>query len=140
MSSDPERYPIEPKIVPLVYAMHASRVCPPCWSCEGHWAEDRETVIKLPRVWFYAHSAMYPRLIAEYLDDLTFQKKLVNPWTVRVLSWSSGLSTRFSIEPGMLPGIGVNLTQLQHEAKTIAENLNQVLRVKARNYLSGLRS
>ena len=36
LSSDPERYPIEPGIVPLVFALRGLRVFEPCWSCEGH--------------------------------------------------------------------------------------------------------
>ncbi|MCZ6862069.1 MAG: hypothetical protein O7I42_17635 [Alphaproteobacteria bacterium] len=37
MSSEPEEFPIESAIVPLVYAFHSLRLTPPCWSCEGHY-------------------------------------------------------------------------------------------------------
>ena len=135
MSSEPDRYPIEPRIIPLVYALHASRVCPPCWSCEGHLTADGSTLAKFPRVWFYSGSVLYPRFVAEHIDDLTFRKKLKNMWTVRVLSWGTGPWSRFSIEPISDSAAPTDLRRLQYEADIIAEGLNVALRQKATDYL-----
>jgi len=36
LSIDPGRYPIEPKVTPLVFELRTTRVMQTCWSCEGH--------------------------------------------------------------------------------------------------------
>ena len=98
MSSDPDDHPIEPGIVGLVYALETLRVCQPCWSCEGH-NDPAGALHKLPKVWFFARSVMYPDLIAEYLADLDIARKLASPWQVRVVRWDDALATAYSIEP-----------------------------------------
>lgn len=128
MSSEPERYPIESKIVPLVFEMFATGVTTPCWSCEGHTTEDGATILKIPRVWFYSSSTLYPRLVAEHADDLLFQKKIQNSWRVQVLGWANSLETRFSLEPIVETKKGSNLRVLQHEAAVIAESFAERLR------------
>ncbi len=42
----------------------------PFWSCEGHIGPAGK-VTRLPRVWFYARSVLYPRLITEYAANCT---------------------------------------------------------------------
>jgi hypothetical protein len=135
MSSEPERYPIESKIVPLVYALFTSRLCVPCWSCEGHPASNVNGEEKYPAVWFYSRSLMYPRLISEYLDDMLFKKKIAHPWRIRVLSWAQGLDTRFCIEPKVGSGQDARLSDLQAEIPVIAESLAADLKSRAATYL-----
>ena len=55
LSQDADRYPLEANIVPLVYALNASGVFQPFWSCEGHSNTDR-AISRPPQVWFYAAS------------------------------------------------------------------------------------
>ena len=52
MSVEPDAYPIEPGIAPLVFEFYALRLCPPCWSCEGH-VDAAGKLTRLPRVWFF---------------------------------------------------------------------------------------
>lgn len=78
MTSD-SRFPIEPAIAPLVYALSSLRVCEPCWSCEGH-ADAQGKVIRIPRVWFYCRSLTYPRLMDRYFSHLKLKKRLNYPW------------------------------------------------------------
>ena len=75
MSSEGERYPVEEKIRPLVYSFYTLRVCMPCWSCEGHYKSNGFEVSKVPKVWFYSRSLLYPRLISEHLSLLKSHKK-----------------------------------------------------------------
>jgi len=139
MSSEPDRYPIEQKIVPLVYAMYTTGVCPPCWSCEGHMSQNGEEIIKIPRVWFYARSTLYPRLIVEHTEALKFKKKINNSWTVKVLSWGTGLDTRFSLEPDVDINSGnLNLVTLQREAAIIAASLSDGIKSGALQYLKSV--
>ena len=123
MSSDPDRYPIEEKVVPLVYELNCLRVCPPCWSCEGHNDLQGE-VSKLPRVWFHSRSIVYPRMIAERLASLKFKKSIKCDWGVTVIPWSgNGLHTTHSIEPCIAPQTSCNLGVLQEDLLTIASSL-----------------
>jgi hypothetical protein len=49
LSSDPEKFPIEAGILPLVYAFNCLGACAPVWSCEGHIGPAGK-VNRLPRV------------------------------------------------------------------------------------------
>lgn len=99
MSSDPDRFPIEGQIVPLVYSFNVLGVCKPCWSCEGHMDQQSGNSLRTPQVWFYSDSVVYPKLVAELLEQLRFQKKIQNEWCVRILGWGDKLNARFSIIP-----------------------------------------
>ena len=65
LSTEPDRYPIEPKVVPLVFALAELRETQPSWSCEGHVRADGEW-IRPPQVWFYAELSVYADLIARH--------------------------------------------------------------------------
>jgi len=132
MSSEPDRYPIEPNIVPLVYAFYDSHIYDPCWSCEGHLDGTGDHLQKIPRVWFYASSMVYPRLLVEYLDDLLFKKKIRHPWGVRILSWSDTSEARFSLEPVSPDQRSITLNELHDDILVIAGSLKMCL------YESGL--
>ncbi len=69
MSCDPDHHPIEPAVLPLVFAMKRQGTFQPCWSCEGHLGLDG-TLWKIPRIWFYARSLVAARLLTEGLGDL----------------------------------------------------------------------
>lgn len=134
MSSEPDRYPIESGIAPLVYAFFTTRVCQPCWSCEGHEiAGDGEP--KLPRVWFYSRSILYPRLVQELTEELKFKRKLSHAWCVRVLAYSNNRDTRFSLEPVVVPGAPFRLANMQADSKIIASNLVEWIRERSEVYL-----
>ena len=93
---------------------------------------------RLPKVWFYSRSVLYPRLIAEFLNELKFRKLIHHEWGVRVLSFASELDTRFSISPEQNDVSIEVLEALQQESTTIATHLNKDIRKKAMYYLSNL--
>ena len=132
MSSEPEQYPIEEKIVPLVYAFYASRVCIPCWSCEGHMTRDGVGMVRAPQVWFYSRSSLYVRFVAEHIEKLCVSRKLSNSWTVRVLAWGAGVDCRFALLPELDPSAEIDLPALQRQVGVIAETLAQSLKERAR--------
>lgn len=128
LSSDPEAFPIEAGIVPLVYGLSSLRLCPPCWSCEGHL--DRSGALhKLPRVWFYCRSVVYPSVIAEYLSNLLVARKIRVPWQVNMVHWGEQLESTFSIEPALDPAKPHLLEQLQQDVRVIAADFHQDIRL-----------
>ena len=74
LSSEPERFPIEAGVVPLVYAFSALRLMPPCWSCEGH--HDKQGQLhRLPSLWFFSRKLAYPGLITALLSRLALRSR-----------------------------------------------------------------
>ena len=130
LTSDPERYRLEPRVTPLVYALTCLRVVETCWSCEGH-ADEAGKVIKSPQVWFYAEDPVYPMLIAQHAQDLHVRKRLRRPWRVDVLPYSACDCTTFALRPVSIHGAG--LRELQDDLDRLAENLVDSVRRLARD-------
>jgi len=133
LSSDPVRYPIEAGIIPLVYALSELRVCHPCWSCEGHLSTGN--LVKIPQVWFYSRSLMYPRLLTEYLTDLSQKKTIHYQWRISIISPQSTVDATFSIAPDLNLKRQVYLDFLRKDIENIAFNLRKSVHEIARNYL-----
>lgn len=98
LSSEPEQFPIETGIVPLVLALARLGGLDPFWSCEGH-AGSQTHLNRLPSISFYASSVMLPQLIARYLSDLKIGGRLSCSWQVRVVTWGDSVGGAYSIEP-----------------------------------------
>ncbi|MBM4123723.1 MAG: hypothetical protein FJ246_02015 [Nitrospira sp.] len=140
LSSEPARYPIEPQVLPLVYVLAGLRLVPPCWSCEGH-LQASGGLTRLPQVWFYSASTVYPELIALYLKDLEFQKRLHHHWMVSVCPHAAGGATIFQIQPEQLTPSDVKkaeLQTLQDDLRTIAGSLDASLRQLAISQLKSV--
>ncbi len=132
LSSDPEHHPIEPAIAPLVYALTATGMMHPCWSCEGH-LDPGETRLKVPpRVWFYARASAYPALLGDYVWQLRFQKALKHDWRVSLVSFGNPLDSAYSIEPNLTDVDSPNLDHLRQDVRTIATGLADALKAMAR--------
>jgi hypothetical protein len=132
MSSEPEKFPIEEAIAPLVYALYTLRLLTPCWSCEGHLGEDGK-IGKLPKVWFYCDSDFYPRMIAQVIGNLQAHHKIGYSWMVRVLPFSqSTFSTTYSIEAGQSDA---PLASLQKDVVVIGQQIRQQMLRLAHDYL-----
>lgn len=138
LSSEPDRYPIEPKIVPLVFELYCLRVCKPCWSCEGHKLPSGE-VHKLPRVWFITRSLVYPRIIADYIATLKKRRLLQNFWHICLAYSGNRFDTAFSIEPNLGIDPSPDLERLQIESKVIADGLVLGVRAQAQRNLAVVR-
>jgi len=132
LSSDPENYPIEPAITPLVYEMKRLGMFRPCWSCEGHLGVDG-ALWKLPRVWFYCDSTAHVRLLADGVKELEMAGRLSTPWKV-VVTYSDpdNPDTTFSLEPAPRSGERSTLTALRGDVARIAESLQTMISAQAR--------
>lgn len=138
LSSDPEKFPIETGILPLVYAFKCLGACDPFWSCEGHNGPSGRAM-RLPAVWFYARSVLYPRLITEYAAKLHVQKQTRYPWHVTVThSDTTNLDTAFSLEPNIRLEAEPSLAALHSDIGVIAANLVTGIKKKAAAFLADI--
>lgn len=126
-SSDPERYPLEPAVVPLVFELNALRLVQTCWSCEGH-RDAGDRLVKRPRVWFYTRSACYAQLISDYLATLRAQHRLSHPWQVRLVSQGQQGCVTYSIEPELDLPDATRLAALHHDLAVIGAGLAMRIR------------
>lgn len=127
LSSDPDQHPVEAKIIPLVYSLSTLRVCQPCWSCEGHYDAGGQ-LNRVPSVWFYADSAAYPAVIADYLTELRIRKTLSYPWQVSLVSWGNSFDITYAIEPDLKREREPRLHAMQKDVVTISERLRDEIR------------
>ncbi len=125
LSSEPQEHPIEPNVLPLVYSMNVVRVIQPCWSCEGHMHDDGGQIHKLPEVWFYSSSVVYPELLAQHLTQLRTGRDLSAPWQVTLAPYSAdGSTAMFIVKPELLPESSSKvLSRLQRDLHRIANIL-----------------
>lgn len=138
LSSEPAEHPIEPHMMPLVYALTSLRLMPPCWSCEGH-LRPVGGLTRLPQIWFYSASTIYPELLASYLADLGSRGKLLYPWAVSVCPHTPGGATLFQIQPEGLQPFELQeeaLHSLHHDLQTIGDSLVVSVRQLALNLLT----
>ncbi len=134
LPSEPDSYPIEPGILPLVYGLSSLRVVFPCWSCAGH-SGDSGAVRKRAGVWFFTRSLATPGVIAEHLSQLRIAGKLARPWQVCVVHWGDDVETTFAIEPeapaidgpGLCRDVRVISADLQTHVKRLAAGLVSAL-------------
>jgi hypothetical protein len=132
LSTEPDRYPIEPAILPLVFAMKRSRIFDPCWSCEGHTGAGGSTW-KAPMVWFYCRSMVYLRLLGDSLNRMAGAGSLKAPWGVVVTYSDPGNpDTTFSLQPAPGESQAFSLPELQDDARAIARLLDPMMEQSAR--------
>ena len=134
MSIDGQLYPIEEKICALVFHLNCLRVCPPYWSCEGHAFESGE-IFRVPQVWFYSRSLVYPKLIGEHIFNLFANHRIENPWHVCITYSDDSFETGFSIEPDLKLIQDLKLQSLQSDVQVIASRLVPNMQLLAREYL-----
>lgn len=131
LSSDPENYPLETRIVPLAYELKNLGAFTPCWSCEGHNAPNGD-LWKVPRVWFYCESTAQLRVLSEALKSLHLSGALKTPWRIAVThSDDDNFDATFSLEPA-LGETPVPLATLQRDVDTIAEQLRAAVMAATR--------
>lgn len=132
LSSDPDRFPIEARIVPLVFEMKQEGTCSPCWSCEGHNRPDG-SLWKIPRVWFYSPSVTHLRLIGSGIHTLFLERKTNAAWQVVIThSDPDNIDTTFSLEPALSSDTVLSLCELQADIRIIAETWSDFLKHEAR--------
>lgn len=121
LSSEPEKFPIESHVVPLVYGLTSLRVVETCWSCHGHETTDGKP-IRIPQVWFSSPNATFPELIARHLANLRTKKNLGYDWDVTINVYSpGGGATTYIIKPDLSTVLDKpDLGRLQRDLHTIA--------------------
>lgn len=131
LSSEPAKHPIEPNILPLVYGLSSLRLMQPCWSCEGH-INNNNQIHKIPQVWFYSSTVVYPQLFSMHLHNLVANNKLSEPWQITVSPFSAdSLVTTFIVKPELVNGIAnTSLEKLQKDLHCISNNIaNHIRRI-----------
>ncbi len=138
LSCDPEKYPLEKRILPLVYEMRRLRVFQPCWSCEGHDAADG-SLTRIPRIWFYACAQVHLRLLNQVVAKLNSGGMLGADWHVTLAhSAMDNPDTMYSLEPSRLDGSGIELARLQHDIDVLAENLPLLVHDEGRKLVTAI--
>lgn len=132
LSVDPERHPIEPAMVPLVFEMRRLGVFDTCWSCEGHLGPDGR-LWKPPSLWFYARSQAHLRLLAAGLASLRAAGRLAAEWRIFVThSEADNPDTMFALEPLLAEGDAQpSLGALQADLGQMAAALQPLIRQEA---------
>ncbi|MEQ9502722.1 MAG: hypothetical protein RIT81_37980 [Deltaproteobacteria bacterium] len=132
LSSDPERYPVEPHIVSLVYALAATEGLQPCWSCEGHRSTGG-ALLRGPQVWFYANDALLPALVAQRVAELA--TKLTARWHVVLNPFSPEPTSPTYVLEAQVDETS-HLEDAQRDAAVIADGFSDALRQLASRRLT----
>lgn len=138
LSSEPDRYPLEPFVVAIVYELNNLYLLQSCWSCQGH-LDQQGRLWKLPQISFYAASPLYPQLLSNYLGQLLFEKKLSHTWRVAFTNFGQSLAATYCIEPSLEVGQSPDLDQIHRDLLHIGQRLADNLRQEARRMLQQLR-
>lgn len=136
LSSDPERFPIEAGILPLVFALSEVPAISPCWSCEGH-LDAQGQLHRLPSVWFTCHALAYPSLLAEALSALSAKRVLKHNWQIAAVHCGSALEPVFAIEP-RVGGTDAGLDALHADIQALSARLRDRLQVLAAAHIARL--
>ena len=152
LSSESGRYPIEPAVLPLVYAMSDMQICEPCWSCEGHpqlndknkaalpeFKEEELTISKIPQVWFYCDSVLTLRLFDECLNFFKIQKLIHYDWHITTsFSDLDCIECAFALKPELNLEPSPSLQKLQADLSLIAEKIQETFLDKVNQHYARL--
>lgn len=134
ISIEPERYPIEEHVLPVVFEMMASRLLQTCWSCEGHYDSEGK-LWKLPQVCFYAATPIYPKLLTMHLYELSGQHKLSYEWQIVFVDLASTWGVTYSLQPSLLYVDKPDLELMQKDLLHIAQGMNLSLKQHAKQMM-----
>jgi hypothetical protein len=135
LSIDPIHFPIEPRIVPVVYEMSASGLAQPCWSCEGHIDAEGQ-LYRWPGVWFYANSTTYVNLVRTTLNNLHATLRLARAWHIKRCAWQPDSAAVMYELGASRDGPAPPLHELQHDLGVVGSALDADVRERARAWLS----
>jgi len=137
LSSEPDKYPLEPKVVPIAFELASLRIVETCWSCEGHLDQEGK-LWRMPQVSFYSASPVYPQLLLRYINKLVYEKRLSYPWHVVLADFGSTKGVTYSLEPNLNFVSDPHLGKLQHDLLEVSKGLFLNLKNLAREMLSKL--
>lgn len=136
LSSHPKEFPIEANVVPLVFGLMSTRVTQTCWSCEGHM-DTNNNLIKLPTVSFYTSTPICSQLLHKHVSKLNMDKKLSYLWHVTLSDYAQTWGQTYSIVPNLnFVDKDIHLGALQNDLKIIADNLQEKMKVIARELIA----
>jgi len=134
LSEEPDKFQIEPSVVPLVFELTTLRLVQTCWSCEGHTSVNGE-ILKMPQVSFYAEKPVYAQLISQYVNELYIKKKLQYPWEVALSDYRQTLQVIYILKCNTSAINEINLDILQQDLLIMAENLSNEIKNLALKFL-----
>ncbi len=138
LSSDAVLYPIESKIMPLVYCFNAMNICQTCWSCEGH-NDTSGKLEKLPQIWFYTDSFMLLRIIDDCLSLLNAKSLLLVPWQVSTTyTAKTSQKNAFALKPDVSLIDNKDLNTLHKDIITIVDNFPEMINKACVTYINDL--
>ncbi|MDP6978913.1 MAG: hypothetical protein QF570_09975 [Myxococcota bacterium] len=143
LSSEADRYPIEHRVLPLVYGLATMRVVMPCWSCQGHPATRDGGCVKAPQIWFYSLSLVHVHLIGQFVADAHAGRELRHEWHVRTNPYSERNVPIFILEPRMSAEEITQrdcLNDIQHDLHHLGKDFEQRIRAFAARELTKLES
>lgn len=139
LSSEPERYPIEINILPLVYELSTLRYIEPCWSCEGHIINEK--LDKTPQVWFYSDSEVYVKLLNDYFFNMFNNRLLSSEWEIVVSVFQNDInSTQYILRPKITSTSKENLDKIHRDIKKVSIGMNDGIKNLAVIYLKKLQN
>lgn len=137
LSSDPDKFPIEPKVIPLVYGLSVARLLQTCWSCEGHM-NDRGELFRMPKISFYSASPIYAKMLLQHINALKTDRKLSYDWQIVLSDYAQTMATTYTLQPDLHEVQEPHLGRLQNDLLVIADKLPDQLKNQARNALKNL--
>lgn len=139
LSEEPERYPIEEHVVPLVFELTSMRLVQTCWSCEGHLDIDGE-VWKLPQVGFYSKKPIYSQLICNYLAYLHWRKELYYPWEVVLTNFGGTWDVTYTIKCDLSRVKNPDINLMQKDLVNMSKDLSERIKGDARSLIRSIES
>jgi len=131
----PERHPVAPAFVPILYGLAATRVLAPAWPAADSYAEfaPHGRVV----VWIQTAQLEYAGLLAWHVTRLAAMGVLETPWRVHLVpSYEDAGAPMFALEP---VASDVAARTLAADLRRIGETLAESLRGLARYRLRRLR-
>jgi len=139
LSEEPERYPIEQHVVPLVFELTSMRLVKTCWSCEGHLDIDGE-LWKVPQVSFYTTKPIYSQLLCNYLARLFWRKKLNYQWEVVLTNFGRTWDVTYTIKCDMSRVKNPSISLMQEDLVNMAKDLSENIKEDARTLIKDIES
>lgn len=135
LSIEPDRYPVEAKVVPFVFELRSIRLMQTCWSCEGHMNPQGE-IWKTPQISFYSTSSIYPKLLSNHIARLKSEKKLAFEWRIVLSDYGQQpWAVTYTVEPRLELIEKPRLGALQGDLLRIGEDLADHIKNEARSLL-----
>lgn len=139
MSSEPAAYPVEARVLPLVMELNKTGFIQTCWSCEGH-TDASGRLTKIPRIWFYTHTHVYVRVLANVLSRAKTVRKLNYDWVIKLVNLEDSVSNSYSLEPDLTYVATPELMRLQEDLFRLSDHLNTELYQEARSLLARMQA